>query len=469
MMLEFLEEREITEAFSDELLLELSPEFIAAAWSETRKFSGEVSRWNAYLNSLCLKRLVRWFKEEREAEIIVPPEADLASIWEVVNGSPITVDNNSVVIVPVEAIALEELRVPQEWVDIPQWVANYYLAVEINADNGWLKVCGYATHEMLKNQGVYDKSDRSYSLDKQDLVENLDVMWVAMELCPDEKLSVAPLPALGAKRVENLLTKLGENLGHSPRLEVAFSYWGALLENPAWRQELYRRRSAGVVARALTSLSNWYKDVIEPGWQTMEELAAQARSPEVFAFRNRLLEGGTRQNIDSLINLIYHSADEGRLKVAAQRLGEIELEAGKRSEVVDALVHLLGKTDNEETRWTAAESLWAIAPHNPVSGIRRIKDLGIQINGNSLGLMVAILPKPQQKSAVLVRVYSLSDACLPPGLKLTVLDEDDADFLEAKSRETDDFIQLKFTGDSGESFSVKIGLANSEISEGFVI
>jgi len=468
-MLDFLEEREITEAFSDELLLELSSEIIAASWSETRKFSGEVSRWNAYLNSLCLKRLVRWFQEEREAEIIVPPEAELASIWEVVNGTSITVDNNSVVIVPVEAIALDEFRVPQEWVDIPKWVANYYLAVEINADDGWLKVCGYATQEMLKTQGVYDEGDRSYFLDKQDLVENLDVMWVAMELCPDEKLPVASLPALGANRVESLLTKLSQNFGHSPRLEVGFPYWGALLENPVWRQELYRRRSAGAVSRALTNLSNWYKDAIEPGWQTIEELAAGAASSGAFAFRNRPLEKREPEAMDSLINLIYNSSDEGRLKVAAQRLGEMELEAGQRSEVVGALVHLLGKTNNEETRWTAAETLWAIAPDNPVSAIRRIKDLGIQISGHSLSLMVAILPKPEQKFAVLVRLYSLSDVCLPPGVKLTVIEEEGEEFLDAKARETDNFIQLKFTGDSGESFSVKIALANSEITEGFVI
>ena len=468
-MLDFLREEEITEAFSDELLLELSPEVIDAARSQTSKFSGDVSRWNAYLNNLCLHRLVRWFKEERDAEIIVPPEAELASIWEVVNGTPITVDNNSVVIVPVEAIALEEFRVPQEWVDIPKWVANYYLAVQINPDDGWLNVCGYATHELLKTEGVYDESDRSYSLDKEDLVENLDVMWVAMELCPDEKLPVGPLPVLGVNRVESLLTKLSQNFGHSPRLEVAFPYWGALLENSVWRQELYRRRSAGVVSRTLTSLSNWYQDLIETGWQTMEELAAQTPSPAVLAFRNRSLEKGTPEAIANLINLIYNSSDEGRLKVAAQRLGEMELEVGKRSEVVDALIHLLGKTNNEETRWNAAETLWAIAPDNPVSGIRRIKDLGIEIGGHSLGLMVAILPKPEQKFAVLVRLYSLSDTCLPSGLKLIVFDEDGGEFLDAKARETDNFIQLKFTGDSGEGFSIKIVLRDSEISEWFAI
>lgn len=171
--------------------------------------------------------------------------------------------------------------------------------------------------------------------------------------------------------------------------------------------------------------------------------------------------------INNLINLIHNSSDEGRLKVAAQRLGEIK--NAERSEVVDALIHLLGKTNNEETRWTAAETLWAIAPNNPVCGARRIKDLKIQIGGDSLGLIIAIFPKPQNKFAVSVRLYSQREDCLHPSLKLTLLDEDGANFKEAKSQDKDDFIQLKFTGWRGEKFSVQLTSNNSTITEKFAI
>ncbi|MDY6804586.1 MAG: DUF1822 family protein [Cyanobacteriota bacterium] len=171
--------------------------------------------------------------------------------------------------------------------------------------------------------------------------------------------------------------------------------------------------------------------------------------------------------INNLINLIYNSSDEGRLKVAAQRLGEIK--TAERSEVVDALIHLLGKTNNEETRWTAAETLWAIAPNNPVCGARRVKDLKIQIGDRSLGLIVAIFPKPKNKFAVSVRLYSQRDDRLPSPLKLTIVDEDGANFKVAQSKDKDDFIQLKFTGWRGEIFSVQLTSKNSTITEKFAI
>ena len=34
-------------------------------------------------------------------------------------------------LIPSEAIDDSELEVPQEWVDIPSWAADYYLAVQI--------------------------------------------------------------------------------------------------------------------------------------------------------------------------------------------------------------------------------------------------------------------------------------------------------------------------------------------------
>lgn len=171
--------------------------------------------------------------------------------------------------------------------------------------------------------------------------------------------------------------------------------------------------------------------------------------------------------INNLINLIYSSSDEGRLKVAAQRLGEIP--TTEPAEVVNALIHLLSKTNNQETRWTATETLWAIAPNNPVCGARIIKDLALQIGANNLGLVIAILPKPKNKFAVLVRLSSQINDYLPPQLKLTLFDEDGENFLEAKSGNQDNCIQVKFTGWPREKFNIKLSLKSSQITEEFAI
>lgn len=216
----------------------------------------------------------------------------------------------------------------------------------------------------------------------------------------------------------------------------------------------------------MTNLSNGFNNVVESGWLTIEELVAQQPSTLAAVWRNQQLETENPEVINNLINLIYNSSDEGRLKVAAQRLGEIQTES---RDVIDALVHLLGKTKDEETRWTAVETLWAIAPNNPVCGVRRIKDLGIEIGGHSVGLMVAILPKLDNKVAVLTRLYPMNSVCLPPKLKLIILEDTGETFLEAQAREIDNYIQLKFSGWRGDWFSVQVALDDAQVTEGFVI
>ena len=94
----------------------------------------------------------------------------------------------------------------------------------------------------------------------------------------------------------------------------------------------------------------------------------------------------------------------------------------------------------------------------------------MQIAGHAVALMVAALPKAEGKLAILVRVYPLGGkTSLPPGLGLTVLDEQGDIFLEVQARDTDEWIQLKLGGTRGEWFSVKVGLEGVSVSESFVI
>jgi hypothetical protein len=42
-------------------------------------------------------------------------------------------------------------------------------------------------------------------------------------------------------------------------------------------------------------------------------------------------------------------------------------------------------------------------------------------------------------------------------------------FLEAQSRQADDYLQLRFSGSVGERFSVRIAIAQSSVTEEFMI
>ena len=138
------------------------------------------------------------------------------SIWEAVNGTPIAFDQTRLAIVPSQEIDLEEFRVPQEWVDIPEWAADYYLAVQVNLEAGWLRLWGFTTHQQLKNQTEYDALDRTYTVEGEDLYSDLNVLWVTQKLCPQKKAEIQPLPKLSATQAKRLLAQMGKATRYGP-------------------------------------------------------------------------------------------------------------------------------------------------------------------------------------------------------------------------------------------------------------
>ena len=282
MMLSF---DELMAIDSDQVWLEFSLEDQIAAWQQVKNqaYSNDAACWNAYQNYLCLKAFQIWLEAETDLQDkpeIWPQLSQLPSFWEVVNGTVITLGKTRLALVPSETINLEELRVQREWVDIPDWAADYYLAVQLNLEERWLKVLGYATHAQIKNEGKYDLMDRTICLSRESLIEDLNVMWITQELSTSCNLVVKPLPSLSSQKVEALLNQLSQPSCYSPRLDVPFEQWAALIANPTWRQDLYQRRSQYVTSpKTLVNLSQWVQGIFELGWQVVEELVV----PTVFA------------------------------------------------------------------------------------------------------------------------------------------------------------------------------------------
>ncbi|MBE9045840.1 DUF1822 family protein [Pleurocapsales cyanobacterium LEGE 10410] len=228
----------------------------------------------AWLNQLCIQPFLAWLRAE------IAPDAELAnssntlpSFWEVVNGTAVAFGNYRLILLPTLAIDNDELRVPQEWVDIPQWLADYYVAVIVNPDDGYLEICGYTTHYQLKTQGVYDAGDRTYSLAGDDLIQDLNVLWVTQQTSSREILraEVAPLTPIAATQAENLLTRLGDAELKIPRLAVPFPLWGALLAQDNWRNKLARLRQGLFV----WSVPQWLQTGVDNlaqqwGWERRE-------------------------------------------------------------------------------------------------------------------------------------------------------------------------------------------------------
>jgi hypothetical protein len=264
-----------------ELLLEITPSLQAQYWQQSQGYGTPSSRWCAYINQVCLNIFLDWVKTE-----YVPDATALPGVWELVNGSVIRIGEKRVVLIPSEAIDSQELEVPQEWVDIPNWAADYYLAVQVNPEVNWVRIWGYTTHQELKSRGNYDPGDRTYCLDKKQLTKDMSVFWMTYQFCSQEttKLALNPLPELSPTQAENLLQRF-DTLVTFPRLAVPFTMWAALLENPQWQQRLCQQRQ-GISPQEETDLNQWIQGVYSRGWQAIETLMGLNYSNLAVNFRS---------------------------------------------------------------------------------------------------------------------------------------------------------------------------------------
>lgn len=257
--------------------------------------------WQAYLNQICLQTVLPWLEETLGIEPIVT-SPNTPQFWSLVNGSAIAVENRRFILVPTEAMDRSELRVPQEWVDIPTWVGDYYLAVEVDPDEQVLQVWGYCTHEQVKLQGQYDASDRTYCLTESDLIQDMAVFWVMQQVAPEPTRSeVSSLANLSNQEADTLIQQANHSEAVPLRLSIAFLQWGALLQNDRWLQRLCelspsQSPQSPAAQPDLTSvqLGQWLQNQFELGWQTLTDLF-RTEPDLAFSFRREETQATIRR------------------------------------------------------------------------------------------------------------------------------------------------------------------------------
>jgi hypothetical protein len=240
--------------FPNQLWLELSEQEQEDTWQQVaqQRYSNSAARWNAYLNQLCLQRCLTWLQhQELEPEPLLQVTGD-SSVWEVVNGTVLTLNQTRIVLLPDDKSNLDQFRVPQEWVDIPAWAADAYLAIQVNLEAGWLRVWGYVTGDQIRgsfavaggNRATYDRLDQTYCLEVEDLIPDLNVFWVTQAMEPSRHRATPCLPTLLPSQVQPspLLEQLSHPTAYSPRLILPFEEWAATVSSDENRQQLYHLR-----------------------------------------------------------------------------------------------------------------------------------------------------------------------------------------------------------------------------------
>jgi hypothetical protein len=240
------------------------------AWQQAQAYRSADARWNFYLNHIATQLLCEYLQEDFP-QIQIWQETN---IWQFVNGSVLQLNDKRIVLLPSRAIDHSELVIPQEWLDIPHWAGDYFIAVQIDPDAEMLHCWGYLTHQMMKSKARYDPIDRTYNLDAHNLIADVSGLWAIQQLNPTEvtQTAIAPIASVAAVQAENLLQRLATV--SNPRLEIPFALWGALVSDRQWRQQLAQLQQ-GELDSVANRLNGWLQNVFAAGWQAVEDFLGE--------------------------------------------------------------------------------------------------------------------------------------------------------------------------------------------------
>lgn len=402
--------------YSEQLFIPLSEQEKQELWQQTKQqnYHNSTVNYNDYLNRLS-NLLLPYIKAELNSQLnpkIWLEEKELPKIWQGLNGTAIDLNQTRLVLIPSEDSDFSQLKIPREWIDLPDFVGNYYLALQINIEEGWIQVLGYTTHQQIKEKGYYNFLDETYSLDVEELSEDLTAMYVAIELYSNPKPSVKFSSSLSNKEAENLINQLSLNKFTLPRLDIPFSQWGELINNPQWRNRLYEKTH-------LVSKLNTQQIEVKSSNEHNEITNL------LEWFKNNLTE--TWQNLDSLIN-------PNSLNLA------YSLRSGNHEQNIN---------------------------------VERVKliDLGIALGNESVALLVSLTQEEDNKISIRIQLHPAGNLTfLPPNIKLMMLSKSGKIIQETQARNQDNAIQLKkFTTTIDKQFAIKIALNEFSITENFVL
>jgi hypothetical protein len=300
------------------------------AWQRSRRQSTAWAQWNAYLNQICLAVCLENFKADFGLDVVGLDDRTNDRHWGLVNGSVVTVGDHRIALIPSEVVDQSELEVPQEWVDIPSWAADYYLAIYLMPDMQSLHIAGFATHKQLKQEAQLDLSQRSYHLGIESLTTDLNLLGIsAASYTSDQtRAAIEPPAPLSNTQAQNLIQRLGSKAELLPRLEVPFALWAALLDQPKHHAALYRQRQG----ETSLNLGAWLQGQFDRAWLPIEaalgpqNLAVTTRSNGIevatpLVQRVKVLDMGNG-SVGLLIKLTPVSDAEARIEVQIHPIGE---------------------------------------------------------------------------------------------------------------------------------------------------
>lgn len=256
----------------DHVWLEL-PEPLILSNETTGTLSPQIEDLMA-LNQICETVVLPHFREYFPNAMVLDQQQEL---WQLgLNGVGIESDNFRFVCLPSKAWDLDGVQVPKEWVDSPDLAADYFVAVQVDLEEGRLRLWGVTTHKTVKEEGQLIPRNRTYRLAREQLTETLNILWLQQKYFPETPVrgEVAALTAPNLDELTHAWDLLRETpLPFAARC-ISFTTWASILRNQQWRQHAIALSQPQPPAPQTIQLSQWLNHQFEQGWQAINELIA---------------------------------------------------------------------------------------------------------------------------------------------------------------------------------------------------
>jgi hypothetical protein len=442
----------ITELYPEHLHISLDSKNSNYLETDSQEFSTAAGK----IDRICQSQIQAYLQKNLGLDVTVAYPTDLKFnplISQLVNGFVLTISNIRIVFIPSEDLDYGGFEIEQEWVDLSNWTADYYVPIQVNLEGNLLHLWGFISHREVKEQGEFDRISRTYIINSQCLSDDLDDLWLTCELLASDEMSperaaISPLPALLPQTAGKIIDTLRQNRSiFSPRLDLSFEQWGGILNQPKYL-EIYLNPIASTVPHLITRLSDWINGqsaAIDQEWKSISEFF---KAPQLSAgYRSiNLVEQLT---ICPQSNLMYRSIDIG----------------------TKALADIIQNTTSQHERWESIEHLWKLDPNHPALPIYKLLDLGLFFQGRQLSLLVSIIPTKIGKLGILIRLSSNQlQTQLPSGIQLSRFNEDGDLSREVIAKDNMyQCLQLIFDADFGDAFSICVKLDDKQLIKHFQV
>jgi hypothetical protein len=426
----------------------------------------------AFLNSadkidlICQSQLKGYLQENIGLDVAVAYPTDIQFtrlVSQLVDGFVLTVANIRIVFIPSEDLDYCGFEIQQEWVDLSNWAADYYVPIQVDLDGKFLHVWGFISHRDVKAQGEFDRISRTYIIGSQYLSDELEDLWLTCELLASgemspERAAILPLPELLPHTAQGLIDNLLKNKSiFSPRLDLSFAQWGSLLNQPKYLK-IYLNpptEPEPIVAavnvpllKIVTRLSDWLDGqsaVIYEDWKSIREFF---KTPQ-FSTGDHSIDLVEQLTVCPQSNLMYRSIGTS----------------------TNILAEIIQNTKSQNERWDAIECLWKLDPNHLALPIYKLLDLSLFLHGEQLSLLVSILPTKVGKLGILIRLSpNRKQTKLPLGISLSLSAEDGSLSREIIAQDGNyQCLQLIFDSDFGDLFSICVTLNDNQISKHFQV